>query len=81
MTDLETTTMAAAPAADLLAGEERAFGAIHLDVTDIDAVRAFVSNAEPFDILVNNAGSNRPAPFVEVKVEDFDSAVACTPGR
>lgn len=44
-----------------------------LDVTDIDAVRAFVSNAEPFDILVNNAGSNRPAPFVEVKVEDFDT--------
>jgi NAD(P)-dependent dehydrogenase (short-subunit alcohol dehydrogenase family) len=43
-----------------------------LDVTDIEAVRAFVAKAEPFDILVNNAGSNRPAPFVEVKVEDFD---------
>jgi NAD(P)-dependent dehydrogenase (short-subunit alcohol dehydrogenase family) len=44
-----------------------------LDVTDIEAVRAFVAEAEPFDILVNNAGSNRPAPFVEVKVEDFDA--------
>jgi NAD(P)-dependent dehydrogenase (short-subunit alcohol dehydrogenase family) len=46
--------------------------AVTLDVTDIEAVRSFVGKAEPFDILVNNAGSNRPAPFVEVKVEDFD---------
>jgi len=47
-----------------------------LDVTDIEAVRAFVTKAEPFDILVNNAGSNRPAPFVEVKIEDFDFIMA-----
>jgi NAD(P)-dependent dehydrogenase (short-subunit alcohol dehydrogenase family) len=44
-----------------------------LDVTDIDAVQAFVSKAEPFDILVNNAGSNRPALMVDVTVEDFDA--------
>jgi NAD(P)-dependent dehydrogenase (short-subunit alcohol dehydrogenase family) len=44
-----------------------------LDVTDIDAVRAFVAKAEPFDILVNNAGSNRPALMVDVTVEDFDA--------
>jgi NAD(P)-dependent dehydrogenase (short-subunit alcohol dehydrogenase family) len=44
-----------------------------LDVTDIETVRTFVAKAEPFEILVNNAGSNRPAPFVEVKVEDFDA--------
>jgi NAD(P)-dependent dehydrogenase (short-subunit alcohol dehydrogenase family) len=44
-----------------------------LDVTDIDAVRAFVSKAEPFDILVNNAGSNRPAMMIDVTVEDFDA--------
>lgn len=44
-----------------------------LDVTDIDAVRAFVSNAEPFDVLVNNAGSNRPAFMIDVTVEDFDA--------
>jgi NAD(P)-dependent dehydrogenase (short-subunit alcohol dehydrogenase family) len=58
------------------AGEIRKNGgkaeAVSLDVTDIEAVRSFVDKAEPFDILVNNAGSNRPAPFVEVKVEDFD---------
>ena len=27
---------------------------------------------QPYDILVNNAGTNKPAPFVDVKVEDFD---------
>jgi NAD(P)-dependent dehydrogenase (short-subunit alcohol dehydrogenase family) len=44
-----------------------------LDVTDIEAVRAFVGKADPFDILVNNAGSNRPAMFIDVTVEDFDA--------
>lgn len=44
-----------------------------LDVTDIDAVRAAVAATEPFDILVNNAGTNRPGPFVEATVEDFDA--------
>ena len=39
---------------------------------DVEAARPSIASAEPFDILVNNAGTNRPAPFVEVKVEDFD---------
>jgi NAD(P)-dependent dehydrogenase (short-subunit alcohol dehydrogenase family) len=43
-----------------------------LDVTDIEATRAALACAAPFEILVNNAGTNRPAPFIEVKVEDFD---------
>jgi NAD(P)-dependent dehydrogenase (short-subunit alcohol dehydrogenase family) len=43
-----------------------------LDVRDVDSVRAAIAAQEPFDILVNNAGTNRPAPFVDVKVEDFD---------
>ena len=30
---------------------------------------------EPFDILVNNAGTNRPAPFPDVTVEDFDAVL------
>ena len=46
--------------------------ALTLDVRDVDAVRAAVAAREPFDILVNNAGTNRPAPFVDVKSEDFD---------
>jgi NAD(P)-dependent dehydrogenase (short-subunit alcohol dehydrogenase family) len=46
--------------------------ALTLDVRDVDAARAAVAAQEPFDILVNNAGTNRPAPFIDVKVEDFD---------
>ena len=46
--------------------------AVRLDVSDIDACAAFVESAEPFDILVNNAGTNRPGPFVETRVEDYD---------
>jgi NAD(P)-dependent dehydrogenase (short-subunit alcohol dehydrogenase family) len=38
----------------------------------VDAVNASIAAHAPFDILVNNAGTNRPAPFVDVKVEDFD---------
>lgn len=64
------------PEIESAAGDIRSNGgkadAVALDVTDIEAVRAFVAKAEPFDILVNNAGSNRPAPFVDVKIEDFD---------
>src|SRR5450432_768107 len=39
-----------------------------LDVRDVDAVRKVISAQAPFDFLVNNAGTNRPAPFVDVKV-------------
>jgi len=43
-----------------------------LDVRDVEAVQQTIAAQEPFDILVNNAGTNRPAPFVDVKIEDFD---------
>jgi NAD(P)-dependent dehydrogenase (short-subunit alcohol dehydrogenase family) len=43
-----------------------------LDVRDVDSVKKAIAAQAPFDILVNNAGTNRPAPFVDVKVEDFD---------
>jgi NAD(P)-dependent dehydrogenase (short-subunit alcohol dehydrogenase family) len=29
--------------------------------------------AEPFDVVINNAGTNRPAPFADVTIEDFDA--------
>jgi NAD(P)-dependent dehydrogenase (short-subunit alcohol dehydrogenase family) len=71
-------TLAARTRADL----ERAAAAIRqrgqqanvlvLDVCDVTAVREVVAAQDPFDVLVNNAGTNRPAPFLEVKVEDFD---------
>ena len=50
--------------------------ALQLDVTDVPAMQEAIGGAEPFDILFNNAGTNRPAPFVEVKVADFDAVFA-----
>lgn len=44
-----------------------------LDVTDIDAARKALAERAPFQVLVNNAGMNRPAPLIDVKVEDFDA--------
>src|ERR1700674_2287649 len=46
--------------------------ALALDVRDPQAVKSAIAAAEPFDILINNAGTNRPAPFVDVTVEEFD---------
>ena len=43
-----------------------------LDVTDLASMQSKITAAEPFDVLINNAGTNRPAPFLEVKIEDFD---------
>lgn len=43
-----------------------------LDVRDVETVKATIAAQAPFDILVNNAGTNKPAPFVDVKAEDFD---------
>jgi NAD(P)-dependent dehydrogenase (short-subunit alcohol dehydrogenase family) len=47
-----------------------------MDVTDLEAVRTWLASVAPFDILFNNAGTNRPAPFIEVSVEDFDFVFA-----
>ena len=50
--------------------------ALVLDVTEIEAVRKILGQAEPFQILVNNAGMNRPAYLADVTVEDFDAIFA-----
>jgi NAD(P)-dependent dehydrogenase (short-subunit alcohol dehydrogenase family) len=50
--------------------------AMLLDVTDCAGTAAAIGKAEPFDILINNAGTNRPSPFVDVQIEDFDSVMA-----
>jgi len=71
-------TLAARTASEIeaAAGARRARGdrppALQLDVTDIEAVRRAVAQAEPFDILINNAGTNRPKMLPDVTVEDFD---------
>ena len=59
-------------AADAIRARGQKTEALTLDVRDVDAMKATLAAQPAFDILVNNAGTNRPAPFVDVKVEDFD---------
>lgn len=47
-----------------------------LDITDIETTAEWVAAQPPFNILVNNAGTNRPGPFVETKVKDYDDVFA-----
>lgn len=49
--------------------------AVPLDMSDLDAVSQVIGQAAPFDIFLNNAGTNRPTPFVEVAIEDFDAVM------
>jgi NAD(P)-dependent dehydrogenase (short-subunit alcohol dehydrogenase family) len=44
-----------------------------LDVADVAAMRTAIAAQPAFDVLVNNAGTNRPAPFLEVTLEDYDA--------
>ena len=59
-------------AADAIRARGQQAEVLTLDVRDIEAVKTMIAAQAPFDILINNAGTNRPAPFVDVKVEDFD---------
>ena len=43
-----------------------------IDVTDVAAFADAVNSRAPYDVFVNNAGTNRPNPFLDVPVEDFD---------
>jgi NAD(P)-dependent dehydrogenase (short-subunit alcohol dehydrogenase family) len=43
-----------------------------VDVTDIRSLSDAIAVSEPWDIFINNAGANRPNPFVEVSIEEFD---------
>ena len=63
-------------AATAIRARGEAAQALVLDVTDIEAARHAVAQAEPFQVLVNNAGMNRPAYLPDVKVEDFDAIFA-----
>jgi len=59
-------------AADAVRSRGQKAETLTLDVRDVDATMKAIAAREPFDILVNNAGTNRPAPFVDVKIDDFD---------
>jgi len=49
---------------------------VSLDVTDVEATAAWVETQPAFNILVNNAGTNRPGPFLEVTVKNYDDIFA-----
>jgi len=46
-----------------------------LDIADVERSAEALAALGPVDILVNNAGGNRPAPLLEVTVEDFDAVM------
>ena len=46
-----------------------------IDVTDIPAFQAAMAARAPYHVFVNNAGTNRPNPFLDVSVEDFDAVM------
>src|SRR5215472_17356837 len=60
-------------AAAAIRARGEAADALVLDVTNVEAARKAITQAEPFSILINNAGMNRPAYLPDVKVEDFDA--------
>jgi NAD(P)-dependent dehydrogenase (short-subunit alcohol dehydrogenase family) len=43
-----------------------------LDVTDVAVFAKAIAATEPYSIFVNNAGTNRPNPFTEIPVQDYD---------
>ena len=50
--------------------------ALPLDMNDLPAVAEAIGQKDPFDVLLNNAGMNRPMPFVDVTVADFDAIMS-----
>lgn len=59
-------------ASEALRAKDFSSDALALDVTDVAAFRAAIDGREAYDIFVNNAGTNKPNPFTDVPVEDFD---------
>ncbi|MCX7383727.1 MAG: glucose 1-dehydrogenase [Alphaproteobacteria bacterium] len=49
--------------------------AIVLDVSVLPAVTDALAG-QSFDILVNNAGTNRPQPFLDVSIENYDAIMS-----
>lgn len=63
-------------AAAAIRAEGGAASALPLDVDDVAAAARAIAAAGPFHALVNNAGTNRPAPFQDVTVADFDAIMS-----
>ena len=62
---LATDIRAAGGAADIIV----------LDITNVDALDKALAQRPAFDVFVNNAGTNRPKPFLEVTLEDYQAVL------
>ena len=66
-------------ALERVAGEIEVAGgsaeALALDIANVEQSAEALAAVGPVDILVNNAGGNRPAPLLDVTVEDFDAVM------
>lgn len=75
-------TVAARTAADVetvvnqMADAGMAAEGVALDITDVQAVRAFIAEAEPFQVLVNSAGGARHSSFVDINEADYQAVMA-----
>lgn len=49
--------------------------AVSLDITDHEAVKAWVSTQDPFDILVNSAGIARHGLFTDITLDDYQTVL------
>ena len=47
--------------------------ALVLDVTETEAATAAFADRPAFHVVVNNAGTNRPRPFLDVSIDDYDA--------
>jgi NAD(P)-dependent dehydrogenase (short-subunit alcohol dehydrogenase family) len=61
--------------ADAIRSRQRQADTLVLDVVDTNAVQDALVAREPFDILVNNAGTNRPKPFFDVTMDDYEAVL------
>ncbi|WP_193336650.1 SDR family NAD(P)-dependent oxidoreductase [Devosia beringensis] len=48
---------------------------VAIDITDTDAVRAFVDEVEPFQVLVNSAGTGRHSSFAEITPDGYQAVM------
>lgn len=59
-----------------MADADMAAEGVALDITDVEAVRGFVAEAEPFQVLVNSAGGARHASFADITETDYQAVMA-----
>ncbi|MCP8882549.1 SDR family oxidoreductase [Devosia sp. XJ19-1] len=74
-------TIAARTAADVTTVVEQFSAAglaaegVAIDITDTDAVRAFVEEVEPFQVLVNSAGTGRHSSFADITPANYQAVM------